>query len=869
MKNSIVGKTLIILSGIIVILFILVAYLFIQSDNILIEKIRVSNYNSTMKTLDEMQEQQLRTAKQKLKTTLSAIAKSAAIFIYNYDKDGLKDNIKIFMEDNSIKGIEVWDGSTNKLFLSILKINNKITIATNTPKTFSKYQKLNKTIVVKDMDTTQNIGKVVVYYDDTIIRNRIMKLRNKTKNDINQFNQSIDKEKKDIDIRKAYISIVFFILILVCIAYLINKFVNKPLMEFQKGLNSFFDYLANPKKKVKKINITSDDEFGQMTNSVNESIKISMKMHGEMAQLMYAMDKNVITSETDNEGIITYVSQAFCEVSGYTKSELIGKSHSIMRHPDMPKETFKQLWNTLKDNKTWEGEIKNLKKDGGFYWVYSVISPKCTKAGINCGYTAIRYEITDKKAVEDLTANLEIKIAERTKDLEESKKEVEAIHKHTRESIEYASLIQGAVVSQVEEMKPYFKDSFVSWIPKDTVGGDIWLFNDLRHENECILMFIDCTGHGVPGAFVTMIVKAVEREIISKIMEDPDMEVSPSWVMGYFNKTIKKLLKQETKDAKSNAGWDGGIIYYNRADQILKFAGAETPLFYMTADGEFKTVKGNRYSVGYKKCDSNYQYKETIIKVEEGMKFYCTTDGFLDQNGGAKDFPFGKKRFGNIIKENYTKPMMEQHKAFLDTMAQYEAIMKENHDRNDDMTVIGFEIGAKSDKFQPIEVLKYEGVITQNVVATSIDNIEAKITNIGIMGKISTLAIELLQNMMNYSKDNKVATRDIVPAGFIEIIQTNEKEYKAVAKNIVSIDDKEKIEPILIEIQGLDEAGIKKRYRELRKSGENTHDKGGGIGFYEIAKLCSSIEYEFISINEDKYYFIMRSFMKPKVREKI
>ena len=184
MKNSIVGKTLIILSSIIVILFVLVAYLFMQSDNMLIEKIRLYNYNSAMKTLDNMQEQQLRTAKQKLKTTLSAIAKSAAIFIYNYDKDGLKDNIKIFMEDNSIKGIEVWDGRTNELFLSILKINNKITIATNTPKTFSKYQKLNKTIVVKDMDTTQNIGKVVVYYDDTIIRNRIMKLRNKTKNDI-------------------------------------------------------------------------------------------------------------------------------------------------------------------------------------------------------------------------------------------------------------------------------------------------------------------------------------------------------------------------------------------------------------------------------------------------------------------------------------------------------------------------------------------------------------------------------------------------------------------------------------------------------------------------------------------------------------
>jgi hypothetical protein len=249
------------------------------------------------------------------------------------------------------------------------------------------------------------------------------------------------------------------------------------------------------------------------------------------------------------------------------------------------------------------------------------------------------------------------------------------------------------------------------------------------------------------------------------------------------------------------------------------------------------------------------------------MKFFCTTDGYLDQNGGPQDFPFGKKRFGNIIKENYTKDMKYIQNILDIKMTKWENMVL-NCIRNDDMTVIGFEIGAKSDRFQEIEILKYEGVVTQNVVATSMDNIEAKITNLSLIGKISTLTIELLQNMMNYSKDNKIGTRDIVPAGFIEIIQTDEKEYKAISKNIVSIDDKLKIEPKLIEIQGLDEAGIKKRYRELRKSGENTHQKGGGIGFYEIAKLCSSIEYEFVAINEDKYYFTMKSFVKSKTREK-
>ena len=294
-------------------------------------------------------------------------------------------------------------------------------------------------------------------------------------------------------------------------------------------------------------------------------------------------------------------------------------------------------------------------------------------------------------SVEESHRTLENKVQERTKDLNKAKKEVEAIHKHTRESIEYASMIQGALLPDPNLLNNYFSDSFVHWLPKDTVGGDIWLFNDLRHEDECLLMFIDCTGHGVPGAFVTMIVKAIERESVAKINDDKDMDVSPAWIMSYFNKTMKILLKQETKDSKSNAGWDGGIIYYNKKDNILKFAGAETPLFYMDVNGGFHTVKGNRYSVGYKKCDMNYEYKESIITIEKGMKFYCTTDGYLDQNGGEKDFPFGKKRFGNIIKEYHDKPMSELKEIFINSMNQYE-IMIENNDRNDDMTVIGFEV---------------------------------------------------------------------------------------------------------------------------------------------------------------------------------
>ncbi len=453
--------------------------------------------------------------------------------------------------------------------------------------------------------------------------------------------------------------------------------------------------------------------------------------------------------------------------------------------------------------------------------------------------------------LKELLDSLERKVQERTADLEIAKKEIEATHKHTRDSIEYAALIQGAVIPEANLLDSYFKNYFVHWMPKDTVGGDIWLFDELRNEDECLLFFIDCTGHGVPGAFVTMIVKAVEREIVSKILEDSTMDISPAWVMAYFNRTMKLLLKQETKDSKSNAGWDGGVIYYNKKTQILKFAGAETPLFYTDVDGTFNTVKGNRYSVGYKKCAMDYEYKETILEVEEGMKFYCTTDGYLDQNGGEKGFPFGKKRFSNIIKENHLDTMANQKETFLNAMHDYE-IMVENNDRNDDMTVIAFEIGEASKS--PDILVYYSGIFTQNIITNTISKLENNIENIGEQTKVLTLAIELTQNIMHYSKElyeNNKISQD----GSIEVLRTYDGIYSINSQNTISLEDKNIIEPILEDIQTSTHIERRKKYRELRRNGEQNHGKGAGIGFYEVAKLTSSIEYAFDKIDEGNFIF--------------
>lgn len=115
------------------------------------------------------------------------------------------------------------------------------------------------------------------------------------------------------------------------------------------------------------------------------------------------VDAHVIISSTDLKGIITEVSEAFCRTSGYSKEELIGKNHNIVRHPDVPDSLYKAMWESIVQGEVWQGEIKNKHKDGSSYWVHATISPRYNDAREMIGFMAIRQDITDKKRIEELS----------------------------------------------------------------------------------------------------------------------------------------------------------------------------------------------------------------------------------------------------------------------------------------------------------------------------------------------------------------------------------------------------------------------------------------------------------------------------------
>ncbi len=145
-------------------------------------------------------------------------------------------------------------------------------------------------------------------------------------------------------------------------------------------------------KRLERITTQGDRQQRQL-HDLNEKLNSYIEL----------VDKNVIISTTDADGNIITISEAFCEVSGYTKEELSGRSHNILKDSNTPKETYQNLWKSILSGEVWRGELKNRKKDGSFYWIDSIITPNLDECENIIGYTAIIKDVTDKKIIEEIS----------------------------------------------------------------------------------------------------------------------------------------------------------------------------------------------------------------------------------------------------------------------------------------------------------------------------------------------------------------------------------------------------------------------------------------------------------------------------------
>ena len=265
-------------------------------------------------------------------------------------------------------------------------------------------------------------------------------------------------------------------------------------------------------------------------------------------------------------------------------------------------------------------------------------------------------------------------------------KDIEKFNKNIKDSIKFSSLIQQALLPEHKIIEKYTKDFFTFWKPRDVVGGDIYFITELDNSPEIIVMIIDGAGHGVPGAFVTMLVKAIETQIIADI-NIGKLESSPAKILGYFNKYIKTMLKQEKgSKSKSNAGFDGGVFYFNKETRVCKYAGAKTPL-YIIRNNTLEIFKSDRKNIGFIRTKYDQEYTEFYMKLDNSVtNLYLATDGIIDQEGG-NDSRFGKGKFERLLLEHHKKPFSEQKQLLLDSFENF----KSDFEQSDDITVIGLQ----------------------------------------------------------------------------------------------------------------------------------------------------------------------------------
>jgi serine phosphatase RsbU (regulator of sigma subunit) len=267
--------------------------------------------------------------------------------------------------------------------------------------------------------------------------------------------------------------------------------------------------------------------------------------------------------------------------------------------------------------------------------------------------------------------------------IEAQRKELERVNINLQSSIEYAFLIQEAILPLNKTLDKYTKDNFVFWKQKDAVGGDIYFTVELESEQEILVMVIDGVGHGVAGAFLTILVKAIETQIVARI-NNGLLEPSPAKILAYFNTTIKVMLKQE-KGSKSNTGFDGGVLYYNSLTNECKYAGAKTPL-YIIRDDTLEVIKSDRANVGFIRTQMNQEYTEYDVKIEEGTKLYITTDGIIDQEG-KDNRRYGKKKFEELILANNSEVFQVQKETIKNSFINFKA----QYEQSDDITIMGIQ----------------------------------------------------------------------------------------------------------------------------------------------------------------------------------
>jgi len=274
-------------------------------------------------------------------------------------------------------------------------------------------------------------------------------------------------------------------------------------------------------------------------------------------------------------------------------------------------------------------------------------------------------------------------IESKNKALEMAYKEIEKKTENILASISYAKRIQTALLPEQDAINHAFKENFIYYKPKDVISGDFYYFTEVEHLR--ILAVADCTGHGVPGAFMSVLGVQSLNKIIQSGITSPDL------ILSELHNEIRQVLKQQLNEVRD--GMDIVLCVIDTQRKTLAYAGAINPLYYMQTDAngsaEFVEVKATKKPIGgFQRNEQARFFEKTVIDISKPATFYLATDGYRDQFGGEQNKKFMARRFKELLYHIHDKPMYVQEKILDEVIVKWLG----KNEQIDDMLVIGIRV---------------------------------------------------------------------------------------------------------------------------------------------------------------------------------
>jgi serine phosphatase RsbU (regulator of sigma subunit) len=293
-----------------------------------------------------------------------------------------------------------------------------------------------------------------------------------------------------------------------------------------------------------------------------------------------------------------------------------------------------------------------------------------------------------KLKLEDIVINRTAEVVAEKEEVEKQKKLVEVKNKDITDSINYAQKIQQAILPLPDEFSKVFPQSFIYFQPRDIVSGDFYWFYPPHklNQNHVYLAAADCTGHGVPGAFMSMIGNTLLNEILNeKQIYECD------GILNQLHTEVRAALKQDIAHNTTNDGMDIALCRIDLDTLELQYAGANRALYIFrqhTEGYEFIEVKPNKFSIGGFQAETTRQFNAHTIQLKQGDTFYMFSDGYADQFGGAKNKKFMVKRLQAELLAVQHLPLSEQKLLVAKMLNDW----KGNAEQVDDILMIGVRV---------------------------------------------------------------------------------------------------------------------------------------------------------------------------------